>query len=377
MVHFQETEGIHVKMEVEVRGIRGKYLAFARRLERDIRAGRFRPGQPLPSVRALMASEKLSSATVTKGLNVLAERGMVDCFPQRGYFVSGSEPDETAIAPILYLTPALSGDVTPYIRGMQEAYPRNKYPVLSHSSYANLSRYEDMIREAVDLKPAGVILMAVPRSLFSADLSPLADSGIPTVVIGEPMSGLECDRVVQSGADSARKLLKHLLEKDCSNVSVLVSDDTDEGTRSFVNTLCQGFAEAGVDVPEDRVLRISTRRGWDSPADPYIDSELFLQHALEQGLKLGTLICRSDYYAVGAIRAIQAVGLRVPQDVRVASSVQCAIEGVMRTRLTTVDTRREEHGRVAMELLMRRISGYDGPPEVHHVSGDLIVGETT
>jgi DNA-binding LacI/PurR family transcriptional regulator len=46
-------------------------------------------------------------------------------------------------------------------------------------------------------------------------------------------------------------------------------------------------------------------------------------------------------------------------------------------RLTTVDVNIRRAGRLAMDLLLRRMAGDRGPQQVHHISPELIVGETT
>lgn len=356
---------------------KAKHLLLAERIEREIRSGRFRPGEPIPSVRALMASEKLSSLTVSKGLHLLAQRGLIDRFPQRGYFVADPDKSARKVSQIVFLTPALSDDLDLYLRGMNEAIIGRKYSVLTHSSNADLDRYHAMIREVADLHPAGVILVALTRGLHSQDLSRLAESGIPTVILGEPIPGLDCDRVIQSGSDGARKLLPHLLERRYQRPAVMFSRPEDEGTRSFLHIMRHGFAERGIELPEERIFRVADSHGYGRQPNPYIDYEEHLAEHLARGVRFDVLICRTDYTAVGAMRALQKAKLRVPQDVAVVSSVRCGVEGIRPLRITTVDTHREEHGRVAVEVLLRRIDGDTGPPEVHHIPGEFIPGETT
>lgn len=355
---------------------KSKHVLFAERIEREIRAGRLRPGEPIPSVRALMASEKLSSLTVSKGLNHLSQRGLIDCFPQRGYFVSDPDRSAKKVSQIVFLTPALSDDLDLYLRGMNEAIAGRKYSVLTHSSNADLDRYHTMIREVADLRPAGVVLVALTRELCPQNLSRLAESGIPTVILGEPMPGLDCDRVIQSGSDGARRLLPHLRERGYRRPAVMVGKPEDEGTRSFLQILRHDFAERGIELPEERIFRVGDSHGYGRQPNPYIDYQEHLAGQLTRGVRFDVLICRSDYIAAGAIRALQQAHLRVPQDVAVVSSVRCGVEGVCPLRITTVDTHREEHGRVAVDVLLRRIDGYVGPSEVHHISGEWMPGET-
>jgi DNA-binding LacI/PurR family transcriptional regulator len=254
---------------------------------------------------------------------------------------------------------------------------RSGVSVATYSTHADLQRYKELLEKTPDLEPAGVIVMAIPPRVMEIDLSNLAQSGIPTVIIGEPMAGISCDRVIQSGEDSGRKLLQHLLGKGYREFGVLLETCRDEGMEGFLRSVKCGLQAAGLSLPEERIFYCENRSGWADPPNPYIDCQRKMEEILARGVDFKALLCRSDYNAVGPLRAMLNAGLKVPGEMAIASSVRCAVEGVSPMTLTTVDTRREEHGRVAVELLLKRIEGYDGPPEVHHISGDLIVGETT
>jgi DNA-binding LacI/PurR family transcriptional regulator len=356
-----------------------KYMQLARKVEQEIKSGRFSPGQALPTIRDFMTSGSLGCATVAKGLEVLEQQGLVKRHPQRGYFVAGQSPVKRKVSQIAFLTAALSGDTDLYVKGMTEALTgRSGFSVATYSTHADLNRYKELLQRVPDLEPAGVILMALSKKVMDIDLSNLANSGIPTVIIGEPTKGINCDRVVQSGEDSGRKLLQYLLGRGYRDFGVLLEKNTtDEGSAGFLRSVQCGLQTAGLELPEERVFYYENRHGWDNPPNPFIDGQEKMKELLARGLDFKVLLCRCDYNAVGPLRAMLNAGLKVPADLALASSVRCAVEGVSPMKLTTIDTRREEHSRVAVDLLIKRIEGYDGPPEVHHISGDLIVGETT
>ena len=355
-----------------------KYRHLAHKVEKQIRVGKFSPGQPVPSIRALMASDKLSKGTVIKSLELLEQRGLVTRHPQRGYFVASTRPVKPKVAQIAFLTAALNGDLDPYVKGMTEAIAgREEFSIATYSSFADLDRFQDLVRRAPEAEPAGFVLIALSPKVYSLDLTPLARSGIPAVIIGEPMPGLNCDRVIQTGHDAGQRLVRHLIDRGRTDFALLLDSGIDEGYRELARALRAGLAGAGQSLPEDRIFIYDSPHGWQNPPDPYIDAQRTTEDLVRRGLNFKTLVCRSDYSAVGALRALLAAGVRVPGDVAVASSVRCAAESVSPKKLTTVDTHREEQGRIAVQLLLHRIDGHEGPPEVHHVAGELVVGETT
>jgi DNA-binding transcriptional MocR family regulator len=64
-----------------------RHHALAAELESMIESGAFRPGERLPSSRALARSHNASAATVMEAYELLADRGLVETRPRSGYYV--------------------------------------------------------------------------------------------------------------------------------------------------------------------------------------------------------------------------------------------------------------------------------------------------
>jgi DNA-binding LacI/PurR family transcriptional regulator len=80
------------------------------------------------------------------------------------------------------------------------------------------------------------------------------------------------------------------------------------------------------------------------------------------------LFCASDQLAMQVIRDLQAMGLRVPQDVSVAGFDGVQVGELMSPALTTVVQPSAEVGLCAFDLLQRVISGEQprGSALLHH-----------
>ncbi|MEX3629886.1 MAG: winged helix-turn-helix domain-containing protein, partial [Burkholderia sp.] len=64
-----------------------RYGELAFQLQEEICAGPLRPGDKLPSIRALCARFRASSATVTHALYLLEDAGMISVRPRSGFYV--------------------------------------------------------------------------------------------------------------------------------------------------------------------------------------------------------------------------------------------------------------------------------------------------
>lgn len=83
-----------------------KFEIFTSFLEKNIRAGIYKPGHKLPSVRELKDKYRLSTNSVQNGYEYLINQGLVESVPKSGYYVNrqfgkSHEPVKTNRSPII------------------------------------------------------------------------------------------------------------------------------------------------------------------------------------------------------------------------------------------------------------------------------------
>ena len=85
----------------------------------------------------------------------------------------------------------------------------------------------------------------------------------------------------------------------------------------------------------------------------------------------------NDETAIGFIKAVRDAGLSVPDDVSVAGFDDIGYAALSDPGLTTMRQPRAELGRVAAEILVRRMTGQGGPqPRITRLPCTLIVRES-
>jgi DNA-binding LacI/PurR family transcriptional regulator len=89
------------------------------------------------------------------------------------------------------------------------------------------------------------------------------------------------------------------------------------------------------------------------------------------------LICDHDYPAVGAIRAMREKGIKVPQQIKVASLENNMPDYGLQQTLTTIDSQRDQLGVMAARILLQRMADRARRPESHYWPGQLLIGQTT
>ena len=87
-----------------------RYEALAGELATLIESGVMRPGERMPSTRALAASRRLSIATVTQALQLLEDRGLIGARPRSGYYVNAHWKAAVSV-PEVSRPPATAGEL--------------------------------------------------------------------------------------------------------------------------------------------------------------------------------------------------------------------------------------------------------------------------
>ena len=131
------------------------------------------------------------------------------------------------------------------------------------------------------------------------------------------------------------------------------------------------LADAGVEAPE------VVHGDW-SPRSGYEAATALLRRAdSDTGTPVTAIFTANDHMAIGAIRAVEQAGLRVPEDVSVVGFDDAPEAEFLSTALTTVRQDFTEVTRLAVHRLVHAIEGR--PPAERHrlVPTQLVVREST
>ncbi|WP_020015147.1 LacI family DNA-binding transcriptional regulator [Promicromonospora sukumoe] len=188
------------------------------------------------------------------------------------------------------------------------------------------------------------------------------------------------------GADElagARAATAHLLSLGHRNVHHVAGTAGWSATARRIAGWRSALNDAGVEAPEVVHGDWSPRSGYEAT------TELLRRAAKNRGAKnratknratdgpVTAIFAANDHMAIGAIRAVEQAGLRVPEDVSVVGFDDAPEAEFLSTPLTTVRQDFTEVTRLAVHRLVRAIEGR--PPAERHrlVPTQLVVREST
>ncbi|MFJ2172580.1 LacI family DNA-binding transcriptional regulator [Streptomyces sp. NPDC087851] len=236
------------------------------------------------------------------------------------------------------------------IRGMERAARRHGYALLIAASLEGGP-------ESLVAKVAGRVdgFAVLARTVPTEDLEVIS-SRLPIVMLAGPREIDHLDHIMVANADGERALARHLIEDHGLRRLAFVGGDVDspdaEARFSGFRDAC---GEAGLPVPEAPDLRV----GMMTRAEGARAAEALLDRA---GDRPEAMLFANDQMAVGALRALDRRGVRVPEGIAVTGFDGIPLGRIVQPALTTVRQPIRHLGEQAVELLVQRLADGNRAP---------------
>ncbi len=214
----------------------------------------------------------------------------------------------------------------------------------------------------------GVILS--PLALSQDDLAQYAS--VPLVLLGERLGSQLADHVAIDNQAAAREMTEHLLARGRRRIAVIGAQPPPFGHTARQRLEGYRIALGAAGLVNDPAL-VGEAAEWDREQGRIAATRLM---ALAD--PPDALFCFNDLLALGAIRALHDLGLRVPQDVAIAGFDDIEEGRFSVPSLTTIAPDKDAIARQAVGRLARRL---DSPtawnPQEVTVTFRLVVREST
>ena len=223
-------------------------------------------------------------------------------------------------------------------------------------------RPHSYVRRARHHRVDGVVLMGVDRD--DPEVERLLESGIPLIGVDLDVVGGHASYVSSDNVGGARLAVRHLHSLGHTRIATIAGP---QGTKPGADRLLGYRAEL-------HALGLETRAGYEQLGDFYSESGDAAMRALLALPEPPTaVLAAADMMAIGAIRAAQAAGLRVPEDVSVVGFDDIEIAPLLNPALTTVRQDKIGLGLAAARALVEQIENPDVTPPVLTLPVELVV----
>ncbi len=222
-----------------------------------------------------------------------------------------------------------------------------------------LNRYSQMLSER------GV------EGIITVDTTVQEAPMLPTIAIAGHKKLKGVTNIILDHGRAAVLALNHLKDLSHERVAFMKGNPLSSDANDRWDAICEVADRMGMKIDPELTVQIDT-----DDATPMLGYP-FAKQLLARGKPFTALFAYNDMSAIGAIRALQEQGLRVPQDVSVIGFDDIPGAAFYTPSLTTVRQPLNRMGEVAAQSLLERIDGKKDYPSEIAIEPELVVREST
>jgi LacI family transcriptional regulator len=310
---------------------------------------------------ALRDSAVVAEATKTKVQRVAREMGYI--YNRSAASLRTSRTNILAVAFHDVSNPYFAEMLT----AIDETVRSSGRTILLGTCNESIPRQENVLSSLREYRPDGIIVCPVGGSTEDS-LRNIAESGMPIVQVAREVEGITADFVGADDRHAVELAVDHLARLGHRRIAYVGGSDATSSGRLKHQSFIDSLEARGLGFrPELLIQGNGTRSvGLDSVPQLWALAE-----------PPSAVVCFNDAVAFGVMHGLQRAGLTPGRDVSVVGCDDVSDAALWVPPLTTIHNQHIEMGRLAAEMMMRRISDPGHAPRRITLEPRLVVREST
>ena len=291
----------------------------------------------------------VSTATVSRALNgqpgVLPEKQQYilqlakDLNYQPNVLAKGlsSKKSYTLGVAISDITNPFYGEI---VRGIEEIATPHDYTTVLFSTDYDI----DKERRALNFLQSGRIdgLIASVSNYVVDECVSLEQSGLPLVLLGQMHNEAKCGKVGCNNVSSAYQATEYLIKKGHKNIAHVAGHRRTKTGMQRLEGFRSAMANYDLPVPPENIIYTD-----------YLEVDAYEKVLAYLKTKPGitAMFVANDYLAIGCYKAIEEMGLKIPDDISVIGHDDIYLSTILNPELTTMHQQPRKVGRLASQLI--------------------------
>lgn len=232
------------------------------------------------------------------------------------------------------------------ISGIQEVASAAGYNVMICQSNESEKTEADNIQALLASRVAGLIISVSGDTKNADHFRVLQKKGIPLILFDRVIDDIEVSKVIVDDYDGAFAAVDHLVAVGCKRIAHLAGPEKLRITTNRRNGYLDALHKHNIPLDENLVKYVDfdRQKAFEATAN-----------WLKSKNRPDGIFAISDRVAIGAMLAIKAAGLRMPEDVALVGFGNETTSSVLDPALTTVMQYPVEMGRIAARLFLKQI----------------------
>lgn len=331
----------------------------------------------MATIKEIAEAAGVSIGTVSNVLNHLptvreaARKRVLDAIDELGYQPSllgrALRKDKTSM--IVMIVPDITNPFFPgLVRGAEDMAFENGFRLVLCNSDNDVAKEATYIREMHAYRPSGLIIAPADLSKGAEDTKAYLKAGAGVVYVDRIPAKWKGDSVTSDHEHGAYVATKHLIELGHQRIATVTGPLSAPSARSRL----EGFRRAML----GERLKV--------PAQYIEEAEFNKSAGHEKAAKLlrlhqrpTAIFAANDLIAFGVLTALREAGLRCPEDVSLVGFDNLDDSDVTVPTLSTVDQFAYQLGARALETVVARARGEDGPSRRILLPPELRIKDST
>jgi DNA-binding LacI/PurR family transcriptional regulator len=254
------------------------------------------------------------------------------------------------------------------VKGIEEEAIERGYSLLltqtSELYERELTNVQNLSRGQVE----GFIISLSQETTDYEHLKRLQRKGIPLVFFDRDAADVDVSKVMVDNVGAAYEATKHLIENGCKRIAFLAGPTNVTVSNQRQTGYENALTDSGLMIDETLIVHGSYN------LQQVIELTNYL---IDLPTPPDGLVVVSDRLAIGAMSAMRARGVKVPEDLAIVSFNDEPICTIVTPTLTSVSQPTMEMGRMAMSLLINQIEKEGSPSEVKVFKTGLKIRESS
>jgi LacI family transcriptional regulator len=267
----------------------------------------------------------------------------------------------------LVLTDITNPFFTTIARGVEDTASEAGYTVIFCNTDESTFKERKYLHMLLEQRVDGILL--VPARSIPDSVAFIQEHDTPIVVLDRRVEGIKTDVVRCDSEGGAYELTRLLLSLGHRQIAILSGPKGVSTAEDRVVGCLRAFRDAGLD---DQVVQVSY--GLFTQQSGY---EMTCQ-AMSNTPQPTALFAANNFLAIGALKALQDLGLHVPDDVALVGFDDLPLALVTFPFLTVAAQPAYEMGRKATEILLSRLA--DQPPDQFQeiiLSAEIVIRQSS
>jgi DNA-binding LacI/PurR family transcriptional regulator len=216
-----------------------------------------------------------------------------------------------------------------------------------------------------------LLLQRGVEGFITVDTTVYEAPSLPTVAVAGHKRVKGVTNIVLDHVRAATLALNHLADLGHERIAFMKGNPLSSDSKDRWKAICEVAQKIGLKIDPGLTVQIDIEDPTPQLGYP------FAKQLLARQKPFTALFAYNDISAIGAMRALQEQGLRVPQDVSVVGFDDIPSAAFNTPTLTTVRQPLARMGQVAAQTLLERIAGKNDYPSEIAIEPELVVREST